>query len=244
MSQKKQLKAGVFGVIIVLLQACATTSPYDEVSDPLESVNRVMFKFNDKLDHVLLKPVAEYYKDYMPDPVRTGVENFFGNIYEPIVIVNGVLQWKPKQAANDTMRFGFNTVFGIAGLIDVSTPWGMEKHDEDFGQTFGAWGFGEGWYLVLPLLGPSTLRDAAGLPPTWLLDPIKYQTNGWVRLGAYSLLTVNERAKLLSASQILDAGSIDAYLQVRTAYRQIRWFDIHDGNPPEPDFFDDELFAD
>lgn len=244
MSQKKHLKAGLFGVLVLLLQACAATSPYDEASDPLEGVNRLTFKFNDKLDRVLLKPVAERYKNYMPAPVQTGVGNFFGNLYEPIVIVNDVLQWKPKQAGSDTMRFGFNTVFGVAGLIDVSTPWGMEKHNEDFGQTFGAWGFGEGWYLVLPLRGPSTMRDTAGLLPAWFLDPIKYQSNDWERLGAYSMLAVHKRSRLLSTTRILDAGSVDAYLQVRTAYRQKRWFDIHDGNPPEPDFFGDELFAD
>lgn len=236
--------AGLLGVLVALLQACATTSPYDEVSDPLEGVNRAVFRFNDTFDRRLLKPVAEYYKEYMPSPVRTGVGNFFGNIYEPIVIVNDWLQWKPKQAANDTMRFGFNTFFGVAGLIDVSTRWGMEKHREDFGQTFGVWGFGEGWYLVLPFLGPSTVRDTAGLPPAWALEPINQTTNGWTRLAWYSAFSVSKRAELLSASRILDAGSVDAYLQVRTAYRQKRWFDIHDGNPPDPDFFDDELFAD
>jgi phospholipid-binding lipoprotein MlaA len=244
MSRQKQIPTGWLVLLAVLLQACAVKSPYEEVSDPLEGMNRVIYRFNDTLDRNLVKPVAEYYKEYVPSPVRNGVGNFFDNIYEPIVIVNDLLQWKPEQAASDTMRFGFNTVFGVAGLIDVATPWGLEKHHEDFGQTFGVWGFGEGWYFVWPLLGPSTMRDTAGLPPAWAMEPVNMRTNGWVRLGWYSLFTVNLRAELLSATSVLDAGSVDAYLQVRTAYRQKRWYDIHDGDPPEPDFFNDELFSD
>lgn len=244
MSRQKQILVGLLGTMVVLLQACATTSPYEEANDPLEGMNRAVYRFNDTLDRRLLKPVAEQYQEYVPSPVRTGVGNFFSNIYEPIVVVNDLLQWKPKQAANDTMRFGFNTVFGIAGLIDVSTPWGMESHWEDFGQTFGVWGVGEGWYLVLPFLGPSTVRDAAGLPPAWLMDPVSQRTSGWEKMGWRSLFTISTRADLLAVTRILDAGSVDAYLQVRTAYRQKRWYDIHDGDPPEADFFDDELFSD
>lgn len=244
MNKQKWTRIILAGMLGLLLQACAVTSPYQEANDPLEGMNRVVFRFNDTLDRKLVKPLAEYYRDYIPSPVRTGVGNFFGNIYEPIVIVNDVLQWKPKQAIGDTMRFGFNTVFGVAGLIDVSTPWGMEEHHEDFGQTFGVWGIGEGWYLVLPVLGPSTMRDTAGLPPAWAMEPVNMRTGGWVRFGWYSLFAVNKRSELLSASRVLDAGSVDSYLQVRTAYRQKRWFDIYDGNPPEPDIFDDELFND
>ncbi len=244
MSWKKQMLAGWLASLTVLLQACAVTSPYEEASDPLEGMNRVIYRFNDTLDRNLTKPIAERYQAYVPSPVRTGVSNFFGNIYEPIVIVNDLLQWKPQQTISDTMRFGFNTVFGVAGLIDVSSSWGLEKHHEDFGQTFGTWGFGEGWYLMLPFLGPSTVRDTAGLPPAWLMEPVNIETGGRVRLAWYSLFVVSKRAGLLSASRILDAGSVDAYLQLRTAYRQKRWFEIYDGNPPEPDFFDDELFND
>ena len=244
MSWKKQVLAGWLASLTVLLQACAVTSPYEEASDPLEGMNRVIYRFNDTLDRKLTKPIAERYQAYVPSPVRTGVSNFFSNIYEPIVIVNDLLQWKPEQTISDTMRFGFNTVFGVVGLIDVSSSWGLEEHHEDFGQTFGTWGFGEGWYLVLPFLGPSTVRDTAGLPPAWFMEPVNIETGGRARLAWYSLFVVSKRAGLLSASRILDAGSVDAYLQVRTAYRQKRWFEIYDGNPPEPDFFDDELFND
>jgi len=244
MNRRKQILSGLLGGLAVLLQGCAVTSPYDEVNDPLEGLNRVVYRFNDTLDRKLLKPVARRYQEYVPSPVRTGVGNVFSNIYEPIVIVNDLLQWKPKQAASDTMRFGYNTIFGVAGLIDVSTPWGMEKHREDFGQTFGVWGVGEGAYLVLPFLGPSTVRDTAGLPPAWLMDPVSQSTRGWSKAGLYGLFTVSKRADLLSTTRILEAGSVDAYLQVRTAYRQKRWFDIYDGNPPEDGFSDEELFDD
>ena len=244
MGRQKQILTGLLGALTVLLQGCAVTSPYDEVSDPLESVNRVVYRFNDTLDRHVLRPVAERYQEYVPSPLRTGVGNVFNNIYEPIVIVNDLLQWKPAQVANDTMRFGFNTVFGIAGLMDVATPWGLEEHHEDFGQTFAVWGIGEGPYLVLPFLGSSTLRDTAGLPPAWWMDPVGQTTRGWERAGLYALFTVNKRAELLSASRILEAGSVDAYLQVRTAYRQKRWYDIYDGNPPEDGFSDEELFDD
>jgi len=244
MHRQKQVLAVLMGGVVALLQACAVTSPYDEVSDPLEGMNRAIYRFNDTIDRKLLKPVAKRYQEFVPSPVRTGVSNFFSNIHEPIVIVNDLLQWKPQQAASDTMRFGFNSVFGVAGLIDFATPWGLEEHHEDFGQTFGVWGFGEGWYLVLPFLGPSTVRDTAGLPPAWFLEPVSQRTDGRVRLGWYSLFAISERAELLAATRVLDAGSVDAYLQVRTAYRQKRWYEIYDGNPPEPDFFDDELFSD
>ena len=126
--------------------------------------------------------------------------------------------------------------------MDVSTGWGLEKHNEDFGQTFGVWGFGEGWYLVLPILGPSTVRDAVGLPLQYRIQPVANRTEGMTRVGYYGLLFVSKRADLLSATKVLDTASLDQYLQVRTAYRQKRWYDIHDGEPPEPNFFDDELF--
>jgi phospholipid-binding lipoprotein MlaA len=173
------------------------------------------------------------------------VRNAFNNLAEPVTIVNGVLQGKGGQAAGDTMRFGFNTIFGVFGLLDVATGWGLERHREDFGQTFATWGFGEGWYLVLPFLGPSTVRDGLGLVPEWPLRPVPYLVDDTAtRYGIYALGVVSLRADLLTASDVLDTGALDPYLQVREAYRQRRWSDIHDGNPPEPDFFDSELFKD
>jgi len=232
-------------LLIVVLAGCAVRSPEKEANDPLEPLNRAIYKFNDALDRAVLKPVAEGYQEYIPSPARTGVRNFFFNIYEPITIVNNALQGKPGQAAGDTMRLIFNTTFGVFGLFDVATGWGLEPHKEDFGQTFAVWGFGEGWYLVLPLLGPSTARDTAGLGLQFVydLDPmLRLITQDKPRYGAVALFFISERADLLSASEVLDVSAVDEYLQVREAYRQNRWNEIHDGDPPEPDFFDEELF--
>lgn len=231
-------------LLSLLFAGCAVRSPYEEASDPLEPANRVVYKFNDGLDRLVIKPIAEGYQEYVPSVARTGVRNFFNNINEPLTIVNNILQGKPGHAAGDTMRFGFNTIFGVLGLFDVATGWGLEMHKEDFGQTFGVWGFGEGWYLMLPILGPSTVRDTAGLPLEYQIDLLAQNTSGITRYSALGLLLISKRADLLSASDVLDSGSVDSYLQVREAYRQRRWFDIHDGNPPDEDFSDAELFGD
>ncbi len=234
---------GLVGALL-LLQGCAVRSPYDDASDPLEPVNRAIYRFNDTLDQYVLKPVAQRYQDYVPAPARTGVRNFFSNLNVPVTVVNQMLQGKPELAASDTLRFSFNSVFGVAGLMDVASDWGLEKHSEDFGQTFAVWGFGEGWYLMLPLLGPSTVRDSAGLAPEAPMNAIGRYAEGWNRAGLSGLFVISKRAELLSASKVLDTASLDPYLQLRAAYRQRRWYDIHDGNPPEPDFFDEELFKD
>jgi phospholipid-binding lipoprotein MlaA len=242
MPRLKQLLS--IGVLVAVLAGCAVRPPEEEANDPLEPLNRAIYQFNDALDRAVLKPVAENYERYVPSPVRTGVRNFFFNIHEPFTIVNNVLQGKPDQAAGDTMRLIFNTTFGVLGFFDVATGWGLEPHKEDFGQTFGVWGIGEGWFLMLPLLGPSTARDAPGLVVEYKFAPLREFTSGVYTYGATGLLFISKRAELLSASEVLDTASVDAYLQVREAYRQKRWNEIHDGNPPEPDFFDKELFED
>ncbi len=240
----KNMKRWLWSAGVVLLcSGCATRSPYQDASDPLEPVNRAVYSFNDYFDRGIAKPVAKRYVRYVPIFARTGVRNFYQNLLEPITIVNDVLQGKARQGVSDTLRFGFNSLFGVFGLIDVSTGWGLPRHKEDFGQTFATWGFGEGWYVVLPFLGPSTARDSAGLVPAVYLQPVPYLADDTaVRWGAYSLFYISQRADLLSASQVLDAAAIDPYLQVREAYRQKRWSEIYDGHPPETDFFDEELF--
>ena len=229
-------------LLLIGFSGCAVRSPHEEANDALEPVNRAIYKFNDTVDRVILKPVAEGYQEYVPAPARNGVRNFFFNLYEPLTIVNQVLQGKPAEASGDLMRLGFNTTFGLLGVFDVATGWGLEPHKEDFGQTFGVWGFGEGWFLMLPLLGPSTVRDGVGLVPEYMMDPVVHYTEGVTRYSVRGLFFVSKRADLLSASKVLETAALDEYLQVREAYRQKRWNDIHDGNPPEPEFLDDELF--
>jgi phospholipid-binding lipoprotein MlaA len=242
MAMLRITKLTSIGALIVVLAGCAVRPPEQEANDPLEPLNRAIYRFNDALDRAVLRPVAEGYQEYVPSPVRTGVRNFFFNIREPFTIVNQVLQGKPDQAAGDTMRLMFNTTFGVFGLFDVATGWGLEPHEEDFGQTFGVWGIGEGWFLMLPLLGPSTARDAPGLVLEYKFAPIRQLTSGVETYAAAGLFFISERAELLSATEVLDTASVDPYLEVREAYRQKRWSEIHDGNPPEPDFFDKELF--
>jgi phospholipid-binding lipoprotein MlaA len=230
-------------VLVVTLVAggCANQPPYDPVSDPLEPVNRVVYRFNDTFDRYLLKPVAENYQDYMPGTVRSGVRNFFANLHEPLNFVNDVLQGKPEPALRDLMRFVFNSTFGVLGLIDVAAGWELPANREDFGQTFATWGFGEGWYIVLPFLGPSTVRDTFGLPLNWRLDPVVYQQTA-IAWTAGGVRAVSDRADLLGASTVLEETAVDGYISLREAYRQARWSQLHDGDPPEPDFFD-EIFS-
>ena len=205
-------------------------------------MNRYSYQFNDALDRVVLKPVAKRYKKSIPSAIRNRVRHFFSNLAEPLTIVNQLLQWKPADALSDLMRFTFNSTFGLAGLFDVATGWDLPRHQEDFGQTMGVWGVGEGAYLMLPLLGPSNVRDLAGLPFDWLLNPTLY-TSIPVRYSSNVLKTISIRTDLLPTTKVLDETSIDKYVSIRESYRQLRWNRVYDGNPPEPDFFDD-LFED
>ena len=223
---------------LLLATGCAQRPPHQEAADPLEPLNRVIYQFNDKVDEALLKPVAEGYREVTPRPVQRSVHNFFLNLGEPIVIVNGALQGKFQQASSDSARFVFNTTFGVLGLFDVATHMGHPRHREDFGQTFGVWGFGEGWYLVLPFLGPSTVRDASGRLVDNQMDLVAQHHEVRERNPAIALRVVDTRAQLLDASRVRDAAALDAYLYTREAYRQHRWNLIHDGNPPLPDFDD------
>lgn len=226
---------------VFLLTGCAHRAPYEDASDPLEPVNRVVYRFNDTLDRNILKPVAKRYQRYIPPQVRTGVRNFFANLGEPLTIINNLLQGKPKAMVSDIMRFSFNSTFGIVGLFDVATGWELPRHQEDFGQTLATWGVGGGWYVVLPLLGPSNVRDTFSLPLNWQFDPVLYVRPIVPRSATVTLRVVNLRAGLLNATQVLDTAALDPYISVREAYRQVRWNKIYDGNPPEPDFFDEEL---
>ena len=221
---------------IALMAGCATTQQTERVAkiDPFESMNRAVFTFNENADEYVIKPVAEAYQFVLPDFVRTGVTNFFSNIGDVFVAVNNLLQGKPGNAANDIGRFLVNSTIGILGLFDVATDAGLEKNKEDFGQTLGVWGVPSGPYVVLPLFGPSSVRDTAGLALDIKTDFIlnSNQLNHDQKVGSTVLRVVNQRANLLDASQLLEDAAFDKYSFLRDSYLQRRHNQVHDGNPP------------
>ncbi len=215
-----------------------------ESHDPLEGFNRAMYSFNDGLDRAIIKPVAKTYQKVVPKPVNKGISNFFSNLGDVIVILNDLLQFKLIQAASDTGRVVLNSTVGLLGFIDVATPIGLEKHNEDFGQSLGYWGIGPGYYLVLPLFGPSNLRDGVGLAVDFRADPITTIEDDSARYGVFSLKAVDKRAGLLKASRILDEAAFDPYIFVRDAYLQRRNYLVYDGSPPLPEYEEDDYFED
>ena len=232
------------------IAACSTQPdrpPSDSSSnmDPLEPINRKVFAFNDFLDRNILKPTAEAYVEYVPKIIRTGVNNFFTNLFSVFTIVNQVLQLKLAEAANDTARFVINSTVGLLGFIDVATMLGLEQHDEDFGQTLGYWGVGEGAYIVLPLLGPSTLRDSTSFVVDYqYYDP--YDPHSHYELfpgdsdwAARAINLVDIRAGLLALEGNLIEG--DRYALIRDAFLQRRQFEIADGEVEEDPFADDDF---
>jgi phospholipid-binding lipoprotein MlaA len=245
-------------LFVLLLFGCATTREATEsgkpraaaeeterANDPLEPLNRAVYAFNDKLDRYLLKPVATGYRAAIPAPVRTGVSNFFRNLREPAVLVNDALQGKFKEAASDLGRFLTNTTLGVFGLVDVASHFGLEHHNEDFGQTLAVWGVGEGPYLVLPLLGPSNIRDGIGLYGDQQLYPPAYMEEQSTAWKLYLIEAIDTRARLLDAGDILEqAAGQDPYVFVREAYRQRRRSLIEDGATAGPSPLDPSIFED
>lgn len=191
-----------------------------------------MFSFNDGLDKAIIKPVAQGYDYVLPQPVQTGVGNFFGNIADVFIAVNNLLQGKPADAASDAGRFLLNTTVGILGVFDVATPAGLEKHDEDFGQTFGRWGVGEGAYVVWPFIGSRTVRDTAGYVVDVAVDPVRNVDHVPTRNSLAVLRLVDTRASLLPAEKVIDDAALDKYTYMRDAYLQRRKSLVYDGNPP------------
>jgi len=224
-------------LLSLALLGCATNG---DPRDPLEPLNRGIYKFNDVVDKAVLKPVATGYKEAMPDPVRTAVGNFFSNLDDVLVLLNDLLQFKLDQAASDFSRLAWNTSIGIAGLIDVATPMELPKHNEDFGQTLGYWGVGNGPYLVLPFFGPSTLRDTVGTAVDMHFDPLVQHHPVPERNSGIAIHTVDTRARLFDAEKVLDEAAIDRYVFLRDAYLQRRRGLVYDGNPPREKFEDDD----
>lgn len=233
---------------ISLLGFCTGCATNTHQSDPLEPLNRGIYAFNGDMDQMFLKPLAEGYKATVPAPARTGISNFFSNLDDVVVIANDLLQFKFSQVISDSGRFLVNTTAGLLGIIDLSTPLGMPKHHEDFGQTLGYWGVPQGAYVVIPFFGPSNFRDITGRVGDFFTDPrIYYTDNADVRRfywSTNSLKAVDTRAQLLDVQKIVDAAAIDEYSYIRDAYLQNREYLIHDGTPPqvkneEADLFDD-----
>jgi len=215
--------------------------------DPWEGFNRRVFAFNDVLDRYALKPVARGYKAVTPEPVQTGVGNFFSNLGEVRTVLNSLLQGKPANAGLATSRFLINSTVGIGGLLDYATLMEITADKEDFGQTMAVWGWEDSRYLVLPLLGPRTLRDASGLPADFAANPITYMDDHQLRAGLTALDIIHFRAGLLDQESLISG---DRYRFVRDAYLQRRQFEVNDGVLGEDPFatddfdFDDTDFGD
>lgn len=200
-------------------------------ADPWEGFNRAMFAFNEALDRAVIKPVAQIYDTAMPELAKRGVRNFFGNLADLWIGANNLLQGKVGEAFSDWMRFGFNSTFGVFGLFDIASEAGLPKHNEDFGQTLARWGVGDGPYLVLPFLGPKTLRDAAAWPFDRWGNPTSHLEDDSARVAVKVVDVIDTRAALLP-TDAERANAIDPYALVRDAYLQRRRYVIFDGNPP------------
>jgi len=221
-------------LLALTLSACATTQ---NNHDPIEPVNRVTDSVNDAIDRVTLKPLAEGYSAAVPKPMRTAVTNFYDNATYMNTVLNGFLQGKGAQGSQDFLRFLINTIFGIGGLVDVATSMGLERHDEDFGQTLATWGVSQGAYVVYPLLGPNSLRNTPDFITSTATNPLFWAglvVAPYVTIPITALNYVDKRAQLLEASTMRDELALDPYVFTREAWKQNREFNIHDGHPPAP----------
>lgn len=220
----------------LLLAGCS--SAYPQPKDPFESFNRGVYAFNDTVDRAVVKPVAQGYNKVVPSPVKTMVSNFFSNLGDVVVTANDILQLKFKQAASDGARVVFNSTFGLFGLINITDR--LEKHNEDFGQTLGYWGVPSGPYLILPILGPSSIRDGTGRYADSYFSVISNTKHVPTRNSAWVVEGLDTRASLLEQEKLLDDAVIDRYSFMRDAYLMHRQSLVYDGNPPRQKFDDDE----
>lgn len=217
---------------VSLLFGCAT-NPGAHPHDPWEPFNRSVSKFNDDVDAAVAKPVATAYKNYVPELLRTGVNNFFSNLEDPWTAINSAFQFKLQASAESVMRFSVNSFFGLGGLLDIASEMRIEKHKADFGHTLGYWGVAPGPYLVVPILGPSTLRDTLASTViakgdlVWQLDKVSR------RNALYALRLLDQRANLLRNTAVLEAVALDKYTFTRDIFLQVRRNEVFDGNPPD-----------
>jgi phospholipid-binding lipoprotein MlaA len=255
----------IIGILLVT-SACAHRPPahdlqavaeYERINDPLEPFNRVIFQANLIGDKIVLRPVVKLYNNAVPKPVRNGVSNVVSNLLEPWTFINQGLQLKPNEAAETLGRFLVNSTIGILGIFDFATDMGLKKHDEDFGQTLGSWGVGEGIYLMLPFFGPSNPRDTIGLGAEFFLDPmsiaidqINLKNDFFLGFDAetYVHFAIEQFDKRSRHDDVFDElyAAEDPYVLARTAYRQLRLFEVSDGalgtSEEEEDMFDEEFF--
>ena len=231
----RSLRLAVALGMLALATGCATaprpTAP--NPADPFEPFNRSVSRFNDVVDDNVLVPVATAYRKVLPSPVRSGVNNFFSNLGDVWNFANNVAQLKAQDSAETFMRLNVNTILGLGGLLDVATELGIDRHSEDFGQTLGRWGVPSGPYVVLPLLGPSTLRDTAALPVDVQGDMLHQISDVPARNSLYVLRVVDLRSNYLRASQLIGDAALDRYSFTRDAYLQRRRSEVFDGNPPD-----------
>lgn len=226
-------RAGAAAALVLTLAGCATTGAPATPGDPLERWNRGVQKVNDAIDRAVLRPVARGYQRVVPRPVRTGIGNVLGNLAFPTTIANDLLQGKFADFGADLGRFALNSTLGLGGLLDPASDLGIRRNDEDFGQTLGRWGVPAGPYLVLPLLGPSTLRDAPAIAADAQTDlRVQLDITEEERAALALLFVVDKRASLLSADAALDAA-FDRYAFIRNAWLQRREFQVRDGDVPE-----------
>ncbi len=239
---RRALTAGLLAAALAA-GGCATTTVAGEPNgdaaprrakvDPLEGMNRAVFAFNEVLDDVLLEPVARGYVKVVPEVFRWMVTNALNNLADVRIAFNQLLQAKPLLAGSDLLRFGINTTFGFGGVADIATELGLERHNEDFGQTMGRWGIANGPYLVLPLFGPSTLRDGLGLAVDVNTSPVVALYREDLANGILALWIIDTRAGLLKATGLLEGAALDKYLFMRDGYLQRRRYLIWDGEPPD-----------
>jgi phospholipid-binding lipoprotein MlaA len=218
---------------LLLASGCATVEGERDPRDPWEGFNRGVYRFNETFDEYLAQPVARAYVAVLHQEIRIRVSNFFSNIQDLLIGANNLLQGKFEDGVNDWARFAFNSTIGLLGIHDVASDFpGLEKHNEDFGQTLGRWGASSGPYLILPFLGSSTVRDAAGTAVDWAVQPVGEVRPIELRNTLYGLYFVDTRAQLLDASRILEEAALDKYVFQRDAYLQRRRSLIYDGRPP------------
>jgi phospholipid-binding lipoprotein MlaA len=227
-------RKSVVPMAAIVAAICITSgTAHAQVNDPFEPMNRAIFSFNDALDRNVLRPVAEGYVKVVPSLIRRGVSNVFGNISDAFSAINNALQGKREPLGNDLGRVLVNTTFGIGGIFDIASEGGIEKYNEDFGQTLGWWGLGPGPYLVIPILGPSNIRDATGLAVHAYVDPINQIQPDGAMWGVIGLRAIDTRASLLGTEDLVTGAALDKYSFIRSAYLQRRKNLVYDGKPPK-----------